>query len=570
MHISESKFKEYILKTDLVKEEEFQSARDEAFRSGRTIADVLIGRGALTEEYITQYLEPYFLAPVVDLRKLALEGKVVEMIPESFAKGKNLLVFEFDEATRVAKVAMLDPFDLPTIEYMRFKLHATIEPYFTFRASLRHGLKSYKQKIGEEFNKVIEENIARSVGTVGKVDPLRMAEEVPIITILDNILEHAITMNASDIHFEPFSDKLLIRYRIEGIMHEILTLPPLISPILVARVKILSNMQTDIHTAPQDGRFRFEVEEQKIDVRVSVIPTFHGEKAEMRLLMGASRPLNLTDLGFLERDLGVVKDSIKKTHGMILVTGPTGNGKTTTLYAILHLLNTPKVSIATIEDPVEYDITRINQTQVNVKAGITFANGLRSLVRQNPDIIMIGEIRDAETADIAVNAALTGHSVLSTLHTNNAATTVPRLVDMGVPNFLLASTLNTIVAQRLVRKICNVCIESYKPERDVHATIETQLGVAESGKKRFVLPDFLYRGKGCKLCNFSGFRGQIGIFEVLSISPRIRELVMKNASGIEINQVAREEGMTSMFEDGLTKVQSGTTTVDEVLRVIRE
>lgn len=570
MHITEAKFKEFILKTDLVKEEEFQTARDEAFRTGRTIQDVLIGRGALTEEYIVQYLEPYFLCPVIDLRKVTLDTNVVEMLPESFSKGKNLLVFEFDPETRVAKVAMLDPFDLPTLEYLRFKLRVTVEPYLTFRASLRHGLKSYKQKIGEEFNKVIEENIARSVGVVGKMDPLRMAEEVPIIAILDSILEHAITMNASDIHFEPFSDKLLVRYRIEGIMHEILSLPALISPILVARVKILANMQTDIHNAPQDGRFRFEVEDQKIDLRVSVIPTFHGEKAEMRLLMGSSRPLSLTDLGLLERELGIIKESIKKTHGMILVTGPTGNGKTTTLYAILHLLNTPKVSIATIEDPVEYDVARINQTQVNVKSGITFANGLRSLVRQNPDIIMIGEIRDSETADIAVNAALTGHLVLSTLHTNDAGTAVPRLVDMGVPNFLLASTLNTVVAQRLVRKICNVCIESYKPTEETRTVVEAQLKSVQAGGKKITLPDSLYQGKGCKLCSFSGFRGQIGIFEILTVSPRIREMIMHNASGTEVEKAAREEGMITMFEDGFTKVQSGITTVDEVLRVIRE
>lgn len=570
MHITDSKIKEIVLKSDIVAEKDFEVAKEEAVRTNREIAEILVGKGFITEEILSDYLEGYFKTPVVDLRRMDLKSKIIEMIPETFAKSKNVVLFDFDESKRLAMLAMLDPFDLPTIEYLKFKLNADIEVYLTFPLSLKTGLRQYKQKIGEEFNKIIEENISKSIANVGRIDAVKMAEEVPIITILDSIIEHAVTLGSSDIHFEPFSEKLIIRYRIDGIMHEILLLPPSIANILVARIKILAGMQIDIHNAPQDGRFRFSFEDQSVDLRVSVIPTFHGEKAEMRILKGTSRPLSLRELGFSDKDLATIEDSIKKTHGMILVTGPTGSGKTTTLYAVLHILNTPKVSIATIEDPVEYDIPRINQTQVNVKSGITFATGLRSLVRQNPDIIMIGEIRDAETVDIAINSALTGHMVLSTLHTNDAPTAIPRLVDMGAANFLLASTINTVVAQRLIRKICSVCVESYKIDNTTKDQVLNQIKIIYQDIRDVKVPEYLYRGKGCKLCSFTGFRGQIGIYEVFNVSDSIREMIMKNVSSDEIRKKAIEEGMSTMFEDGLLKVQGGISTIDEVLRVVRE
>lgn len=573
MHITHEDLKSVILNTGLIKEDEFDSAKEEAFRGGQHITDVLIGRGDISEDYLVDYLAQFFNVPVIDLKKEELKKEIIELISESYAKVHKVIIFGFDKEKNVAKAAMIDPLDLETQEFLKAKLDgALIIPHIMSPSSFKHALKQYKKKIGEEFNKIIEENLKQSmvagIGPGTESDLSRMAEAVPIISILDSVLEHAASLGASDVHFEPFEDKFIIRFRIDGIMHEILSLPKQISPILVARVKVLSNLQIDIHSSPQDGRFRFEVEDQKVDVRVNVMPTFYGEKTEMRLLRGSARPLNLTELGLSEKDQLTIEDNIKKTHGMILVTGPTGHGKTTTLYAMLHLLNTPNVNIVTIEDPVEYEVPRINQTQVNVKGGITFASGLRALVRQNPDIIMVGEIRDAETADIAVNSALTGHLVLSTLHTNDAPTAVPRLVDMGAPPFLLASTLNVVIAQRLVRKICNVCVTSYKPADEARASMQKQIDFAGVGKYR--VPEFLYKGKGCKLCNWTGYRGQIGIFEIFNVTEAIRDLVMKQASSDEIKRMAVKEGMTTMFEDGLRKVESGTTTIEEVLRVIRE
>lgn len=573
MHITHEDLKSVILGTGLITEDEFDSAKEEAFRGGQHITDVLIGRGDISEEYLADYLSQFFKVEVIDLKKQELKKEIIETVPESYAKVHKVIVFDLDKEKNIAKAAMIDPLDLEAQEFLKAKFNgAEIIPYMMTPSSLKHALKQYKKRIGEEFNKIIEDNLRESmaagIGPAAETELSRMAEAVPIVSILDSILEHAASLGTSDIHFEPFEDKFIIRFRIDGIMHEILTLPKQIAPILVARVKVLSNLQIDIHSAPQDGRFRFEAEDQKVDVRVNIMPTFYGEKTEMRLLRGSARPLSMSELGLSEKDQSTIEDNIKKTHGMILVTGPTGHGKTTTLYAMLHILNKPEVNIVTIEDPIEYEVPRINQTQVNAKAGITFATGLRALVRQNPDIIMVGEIRDNETVDISINAALTGHLVLSTLHTNDAPTAIPRLIDMGAPQFLLASTLNAVIAQRLVRRVCNVCVTSYKPADEVRQNIQKQMDFTGLGK--YKLPEFLYKGKGCKLCNWSGYRGQIGIFEVFNVSEQIRDLVMKQASADEIKKIAIKEGMTPMFEDGLTKVEVGTTTIEEVLRVIRE
>ncbi|KKQ42053.1 MAG: putative ATPases involved in pili biogenesis, PilB-like protein s [Parcubacteria group bacterium GW2011_GWE2_37_8] len=571
MHITHEDLKSVILGTGLITEDEFGLAKDEAFRSGQQISDVLIGRGNISEEYLVDYLSKFFKVEVVDLKKIELKKEIIEMLPESYAKSHRIIIFDFDKEKNVLKVAMIDPLDLEVLEFQRAKFRdMQVIPHLMTQSSLKHALKQYKKKIGEEFNKIIEENLKQSIvsGVSTTTDLSRMAEAIPIITILDSILEHASSLGSSDIHFEPFEDKFLIRFRIDGIMHEILSLPKQIAPILVARVKVLANLQIDIHTSPQDGRFRFEMEDQKIDVRVNIMPTFHGEKTEMRLLRGSARPLSLNELGISEEHIKTIEENLKKTHGLVLVTGPTGHGKTTTLYAMLHILNQPNVNIVTIEDPVEYEVPRINQTQVNPKAGITFALGLRALVRQNPDIIMIGEIRDNETVDIAINSALTGHLVLSTLHTNDAPTAIPRLIDMGAPPFLLASTINVVVAQRLVRRICNVCVVSYKPAEEVRKNIQTQMDFVGVGS--YKVPEFLYKGKGCKLCNWTGYRGQIGIFEIFNVNDVIRDLIMKQVSSDDIKKAAVKGGMTTMFEDGLSKVEAGTTTIEEVLRVIRE
>ena len=465
---------------------------------------------------------------------------------------------------------MLDPNDYETIEFLRAKLDLWLEPYLTTESSLRYGLRQYKKKISGDFTKVISENVEKSLLIADEADLSKTAEAVPIITILDNIIEHAVVLSASDIHFEPLEKETLVRFRIDGVLQEILSLPKAISPILVARVKVLGNLQIDEHRIPQDGRFRFELDDgSTIDVRTNIMPVFKGEKVEMRLLKSSARPLTLSDLGFSKESLAIMEQEIKKPHGMILVTGPTGHGKTTTLYAVLNILNTPKVNITTIEDPIEYELPRVNQTQVNVKAGVTFGNGLRALLRQNPDIIMIGEIRDAETVEIAVHSALTGHLVLSSLHTNDAPSAVPRFIDMGAQPFLLASTINLVVAQRLVRKICSSCIESYKITPEIERLVSAQIELSYD-KHIQEVPKNLFRGKGCRICGNSGFQGQIGIFELFKVTDAIRDLILKSASAPEIRKTAVKEGMTTMFEDGLKKVEKGITTIEEILRVVRE
>ncbi len=569
MHISEEKLKSILLESGLVSEEDFKLAQEESKRSGQTITNILIGNEKITEDYLTELLAPYYGVPIINLKKIVLERSVVELIPEVYAKSKSIVLFDYDKEKGIVKLAMLDPLDYDTIEYIRAKFNAWVDIYLTTYTSLRYGLKQYKQKINTGFNQIISENIEQSLLITDGKDLKKTAAAVPIVAILDNIIEQAITLNASDIHFEPLEHSLLIRFRIDGIMNEIVTLPEDIAPILVARVKILGNLQIDEHRIPQDGRFRFEMQDgSNLDVRVNIMPIFHGEKVEMRLLKSSARPLTLKDLGFSDQASEILSNEIKKPHGMILVTGPTGHGKTTTLYAILHILNTPLVNITTIEDPIEYEFPRVNQTQVNTKTGITFANGLRALLRQNPDIIMIGEIRDDETVEIAIQAALTGHLVLSSLHTNDAPSAIPRLIDMKAPAFLLSSTVNLIIAQRLVRRICSSCIESYEPTPEIIKNIKEQ--IAFSGIEHVDIPTTIYRGKGCKVCGNSGFTGQIGIFEVFAIDEEARELIAKEVQVSELRKYAISKGMITMFKDGLDKIERGVTTIEEIMRVVNE
>jgi len=570
MHITDATLQSLLKESGFVSDEEFVSAQAEAVRSGQSLPNVLIGRGALTEEYLMELLEPYFGAPIIDLHTVAIASEVLTLVSEGYAKSKGLMVFYFDEREHIAKVAMTDPFDYDTIEFLRAKLAAWVDVYFVTPSNLRFGLRQYKKKIGVEFNEIISENVDKLLAGGGEVDVAKLAEAVPIVTIVDSVIDNAVALNASDIHFEPLIKEVLIRYRIDGVLHEILSLNKAIEPILVARVKVLSDLQIDEHRIPQDGRFRFEVEAGTVvDVRVNVMPVMHGEKVEMRLLKSSARPFTLEELGFSGSATAIVLDEIKKPHGMILVTGPTGHGKTTTLYAILHLLNTPDVNITTVEDPIEYEVERINQTQVNVKAGVTFANGLRALLRQNPDIIMIGEIRDNETVEISVHAALTGHLLLSSLHTNDAPSALPRLLDMGAPAFLLASTVNLIIAQRLVRKICTSCVESYPITPEMKRLVEVQT-VLLGGKASKHAPQMLFRGKGCKVCGGSGFSGQIGIYELLQVSDTIRDLLTKETPVSQIRSQVIKDGMVTMFEDGMDKVERGVTTIEEIVRVVRE
>jgi len=569
MHIKEDKLKSILEESGVVDATVFEEAKSEASRAGQTVTNVLIGRDDIPEYYLIELIQKYFGLPSIDLKTVTIPPEILHLIPENYAKSESIVSFEKDDRRKVLKVAMRDPVNLKVVEFLRSKLNIWIEPYITSGESLQYGLKQYKREIGADFNKIISENIDKAVSVSGEMDISKLAEDVPIITILDSIIENAIQLGASDIHFEPFPKQLVVRYRIDGILHEILTMPKVIDPIVVARVKILGSLQIDEHRIPQDGRFSFEAGGSGVDVRISVMPVLNGEKVVMRLLRGSNKPLSLEEIGLSQSHVEIVMREISKPHGMILVTGPTGHGKTTTLYAILHILNTNKVNITSIEDPIEYEVQRVNQTQVNLKAGVTFANGLRALLRQNPDIIMIGEIRDNETVEIAVHAALTGHLVLSSLHTNDAPSALPRLIDMGAPPFLLASTINLVMAQRLVRKICTNCIESYGITPEAEKVITDQI-VASNDSHIKGVPKILYRGKGCKVCGHSGFRGQIGIFEICEVSETIKTLVLQSASSADIRSEAIREGMAVMFGDGLIKVERGITTIEELLRVVRE
>ncbi len=384
-------------------------------------------------------------------------------------------------------------------------------------------------------------------------------------------MSYAIASRASDIHIEVLEDSVLVRFRVDGVLHEITKIPKAVHDAIIARLKLLSSLRLDEHSKPQDGRFRYQAGGDLIDVRVSIIPTFYGEKLEMRLLSATTRAQSFEELGMLEDTVKVFKNNISKTYGIVLVTGPTGSGKSTTLYSALAVLNKPDVNICTIEDPIEYEMKYVNQMQVNNAAGITFASGLRALLRQDPNIIMVGEIRDAETADISVQAALTGHLVLSTLHTNDAPSAVPRLFDMKVEPFLAAAVLNAILAQRLVRKICLDCIASFKVTPDIVATIKNQmkgLGLDTAG---YTPPKLLYKGKGCSTCGDTGYKGRMGIYEIFDVDEEIRASIVDPKFSLDaLRKILRSRNFMTMFEDGLRKAERGLTTIEEVLRVIRE
>jgi type II secretory ATPase GspE/PulE/Tfp pilus assembly ATPase PilB-like protein len=398
-------------------------------------------------------------------------------------------------------------------------------------------------------------------------DELSQKREISIINLIDALVEKAHENKVSDIHIDPGAEDIRVRFRIDGVLQEVFKFPKKIHNEVISRIKVLSKLRSDEHQATQDGRFRhiFPGTNEFIDLRVSIVPTYHGENAVLRLLSDKEEQFSLESLGFSESDIKKIVRAMKKTNGMILSTGPTGSGKTTTLYTLIKMLSSPEVSIVTIEDPIEYAVDDIEQIQVNGHKGLNFANGLRSILRQDPNIIMVGEIRDAETASIAVNTALTGHLLLSTLHTNDAATTLPRLLDMGIEEYLVASTVNIAIGQRLVRKICQNCREKQElTEAMKEGLINTAFGPLLREGQEF------YRGKGCKKCNESGYVGRISINEVLVADDTIREAILRKASAKEIKDIAVSHGMTTMFEDGFRKVTSGITSIEEILRVIQE
>ncbi len=561
MEISNEKLRDLIATLDIIPEDKLEIAFKSAQEHKKPLAKILVDSDLVSDDHIGQIIADEMGYPFVDLSKMTIEENILQLIPKVMAEKQGVIAFEQSE--RGIKLAMSNPGDFQLINLMNKKTGLEIFPYYTTSKNIKLALSRYQKGIQNEFADIIQENISEAKKS-------SKAEDLPVIKIVETVLQYAYENGASDIHIEPYEEKTLVRFRIDGILHDIIDLPKNVHDLVVTRLKILSKLRTDEHRSAQDGKIRAKFGHDKLDVRVSIIPIIEGEKVVLRLLSERNRQFNLEDLGFSSEDLVKLKREISKPYGMILSTGPTGSGKTTSLYAILKILNRREVNISTIEDPVEYDMDGINQIQVNPKTNLTFAAGLRSILRQDPDIVMVGEIRDQETADIAINAAMTGHLVLSTLHTNDAPTALPRFLKMGIEPFLLASTVNIIIGQRLIRKICSNCIVSNQiavsqlKEKFSAELIEKYFGKEGDKKIR------LYYGKGCKLCANTGYAGRIGVFEVLAVSEKIREMIMKRSDADEIRKQAEEEGMKTMIEDGIKKALSGLTTVEEVLRATRE
>lgn len=555
----------------------WKAAQAKATKMNKGLEEVLINDGIVNEQDLYEKTGKYLNFPYISLKGREIKKEILNLIPGPVA-GTHLVV-AFDKDKDELRLAMTDPTDIQTIEFLHRKTGLEPKIYITSPGDLKEALHRYHAELEDDL-RIVQDT---GKGEEGGKDLKKAAEEIPTINIVNSVLEHAVYEGASDIHIEPTEKEVVVRYRIDGILKPVMTLPKTVQSGLIARVKILSNLKIDEHMIPQDGRFKIQIQDEKMAFRVSIIPVYDGEKIVMRLLHEGAKPLTLDQLGFLDSPRKLVEDAIKKPHGMILVTGPTGSGKTTTLYSVLGILNQPGVNISTIEDPIEYRIQGVNQSQINTKVGFTFASGLRAFLRQDPNIIMVGEIRDQETAEIAIHAAMTGHLVLSTLHTNDAPTTLPRLVDMGVPPFLVAYTTNIVMAQRLVRKICTYCKEEYYLDK----TAAGELGRVFDVKKISALfkdnipKDYkdqgadvekitFYKGKGCNRCGQTGYKGRVGIYEILVIDEELTKMINAHATADDIKKYAREHGMITMLEDGLVKAKMGITTIAEVLRVTKE
>jgi len=540
---------------------------------GGDLFENLIKDRITTEEKLLQVLSSFFSVPFIDLRKIEIPEETVKVIPQSTAE-KGMLI-PFSKIGPKLKVAMANPLDLQTIEKLRFSTGFRIEPYVALTFRIREKLESVYGKVEADFfsklrselesEELIEEEIPElpTKGVVVSLDNLKqLASQAPIVKLVNALILEALNKGASDIHVEPYENEVRIRYRIDGVLHVVGKYSVNLKDAITARLKVLSNMDIAEKRLPQDARMKVKYRNREIDFRVSSIPTMYGEKIVLRILDKGSLKLDLSKLGLEKREYDLLMRAIKAPYGMVLVTGPTGSGKTTTLYSSLLTINTPEVNIMTVEDPVEYNLYGINQVQVKPEIGLTFARVLRSFLRQDPDIIMVGEIRDAETAEIAIEAALTGHLVLSTLHTNDAPSTVTRLLDMGIEPFLVASSTLLVIAQRLARTICPHCKEEYK----YPAEVLKDVGFSEEEAKLLKT----YKGKGCEYCNYSGYKGRVGLYEVMEITPQLRDAILKGKNSEEIRRLAISQGMRTLRELGKIKIAEGVTTPEEVLRVTRE
>jgi len=572
-----STIEDILFSTGLLDENQVSAIKFENVNTGKSAEDIIKDKNLVEEDDLIKAKGILYKIPFVDLEKETIDAVALEAVPEAVAKKLHLFPFKSDATT--ISLVMADPLDLQSIEFIERKSGKKVIPYIAPVTAIDKAVfNQYGKSITTEVSAALEDVVGiteikeQGVGDIQKEE--KNLKDAPVARIVNTIMEYSAKSGASDIHIEAEENKSRVRYRIDGILQEKLTLPKKVHDSLIARIKIMANLKIDERRLPQDGRIKIKVGDEEIDLRVSTLPTAFGEKVVIRLLRDTGSTLKLKDLGLRGVSLKRLEEALLKPYGIILVTGPTGSGKTVTLATCLRRLNTSRVNIITLEDPVEIRIEGVNQVQINNAAGLTFASGLRSILRQDPNIIMVGEIRDSETASLAINAALTGHSVLSTLHTNSAAGAVPRMLDMKVEPFLLASTLNLSMAQRLVRKVCASCKEEYKAPEAMAKQIREIL----EGNKNIDLPKevngegeiTLYRGKGCDVCGTSGYKGRMGIYEVMEISEAVVELMLNNKSSGEIERKGVEEGMITLMQDGVMKALEGLTTMEEVLRVARE
>lgn len=554
----------------ILKPEQVNQLKVEAAKRGVDMGKLILEAQIVSEDRYYEALAKLYNIPFASVSTLPFSPEALGSIPRSVAERFKLIPFAIDDNAKTLSVVMANPLDMDSLNFISQKSGKQIRAFQGAPSEIMGAIQSQYSfgLVGEVKAALKESEQIEKVKTFDKDSISSVIKEAPIAKIVSTILEYAVKSRASDVHIEPQTDRMRVRYRIDGILYERLSLPVGVREAVISRIKILSGMKIDEHRTPQDGRFNFKVGQEEVDLRVSVLPTAFGEKIVMRLLKKSGGVPTLQDLGLRGTSLRTLEASILRPHGIILVCGPTGSGKTTTLYSILTKLNTTRVNILTLEDPIEYQMAGANQVQINPDVGLTFASGLRSFLRQDPNIILVGEIRDQETTELAIQAALTGHLVFSTLHTSNAAGALPRLIDMGAETFLLASTITASLGQRIARKICETCKTSYNPPLEIIAEIRKDLGELMPSAPDNQIK--LFKGTGCERCGHSGFLGRIGIFEVMPVSENIAKLILRRADSATLEKQSIAEGMITMKQDGYLKVLDGLTTIDEILRVAQE
>ena len=556
-----------LLAEHLINQAQYSDIKFKAATLGETEDQIVESLNIVNEEKLAEVRARFLGVPYISLDSTSFSPQALGFVSQAVVQRFNIIPFAYDERTRTLLMAMANPADLDAISFVRQKTGLNVKAFAASPNAIKQAIDiQYRQELVGQVGEALKETEElHATKTVDSTQIAQIIKEAPIAKIVSTILEYAVKSRASDIHIEPQEERVRVRYRIDGILYDRLSLPKSVQESVVSRIKILSEMKIDEHRIPQDGRFNFKSDEKEVDLRISVLPAAHGEKIVIRLLRKSGGIPTLEELGLWGTALRNLKTNMLRPHGIIIVCGPTGSGKTTTLYSVLNQINSTKVNVVTLEDPIEYQMTGVNQVQINPAVGLTFATGLRAFLRQDPNVILVGEIRDKDTTELAIQAALTGHLVFSTLHTSNASGALPRLLDLEAETFLLSSTMNAVVGQRIARKICQSCRVSYSPPALITEDIKKELGpFLPKGEIK------LYKGQGCLQCGGSGYLGRIGIFEVLPVNEKIAGMILKRLDSYSLENEAIAEGMITMKQDGFLKILKGITTIEEVLRVAQE